>query len=190
MSPAFRAGPAWPLFRAGSIWRSSPCPSPPWLERSRTAGPRVCHRSWWSPLGLQNAASGGADAQRGAGPYWHTSRACAWWGPTVRGHQHQSRRVDERHVRERGAAPGSVGFASQSGGLGIAILGEASSRGLGLSSFVSMGNKADISGNDLLQWWEQDDATQVIFLYLESFGNPRKFGQIARRGGGPSPLSP
>ncbi len=75
---------------------------------------------------------------------------------------------------------GTVGFASQSGGLGIAILGEASSRGLGLSSFVSMGNKADISGNDLLQWWEQDDATQVIFLYLESFGNPRKFGRIAR----------
>ena len=54
---------------------------------------------------------------------------------------------------------GEVGFASQSGGLGIAILGEATARGLGLSSFVSMGNKADVSGNDLLQWWEEDDAT-------------------------------
>jgi len=77
--------------------------------------------------------------------------------------------------------PGSVAFASQSGGLGIAILAEALSRGLGLSTFVSMGNKADVSGNDLLTWWEQDDATKVILLYLESFGNPQKFSRIARR---------
>ncbi len=77
--------------------------------------------------------------------------------------------------------PGRVGFASQSGGLGIAILAEATTRGLGLSSFVSMGNKADVSGNDLLTWWEQDDRTDVALLYLESFGNPRKFSRIARR---------
>ena len=80
------------------------------------------------------------------------------------------------------------GFASQSGGLGIAILGEAAARDLGLSSFVSMGNKADVSGNDLLQWWEQDDATKVILLYLESFGNPRKFSRIARRVGRSKPI--
>ena len=83
---------------------------------------------------------------------------------------------------------GQVGFASQSGGLGIAILGEAATRDLGLSSFVSMGNKADVSGNDLLQWWEEDDATQVIMLYLESFGNPRKFSRIARRVGRSKPI--
>ncbi|MHB8682530.1 MAG: bifunctional acetate--CoA ligase family protein/GNAT family N-acetyltransferase [Acidimicrobiales bacterium] len=77
--------------------------------------------------------------------------------------------------------PGPVGFASQSGGLGIAILGEAAQRGIGLSSFVSMGNKADVSANDLLQWWEQDPATAVVLLYLESFGNPRKFGRVAAR---------
>ena len=77
--------------------------------------------------------------------------------------------------------PGAVGFASQSGGLGIAILAEAATRGLGLSSFVSMGNKADVSGNDLLEWWEEDESTDVILLYLESFGNPRKFSRIARR---------
>jgi len=77
--------------------------------------------------------------------------------------------------------PGRIGFASQSGGLGIAILAEASSRGIGLSSFVSMGNKADVSGNDLLQWWEQDENTAVALLYLESFGNPRRFRTIARR---------
>ncbi len=84
--------------------------------------------------------------------------------------------------------PGAIGFASQSGGLGIAILSEARSRGLGLSGFVSMGNKADVSGNDLLTWWEQDDATRVILLYLESFGNPRKFSRIARRVGRQKPI--
>jgi len=76
---------------------------------------------------------------------------------------------------------GPVGFASQSGGLGVAILAEATTRGLGLSSFVSLGNKADVSGNDALVWWEQDDTTDVVLLYLESFGNPRKFSRIARR---------
>ena len=83
---------------------------------------------------------------------------------------------------------GEAGFASQSGGLGIAILGEAAARNLGMSSFVSMGNKADVSGNDLLEWWEHDAATQVILLYLESFGNPRKFSRIARRVGRSKPI--
>lgn len=77
--------------------------------------------------------------------------------------------------------PGRVGFSSQSGALGIAILEKASALGLGVSSFVSMGNKADVSGNDLLQYWEQDPETDVILLYLESFGNPRKFSRVARR---------
>jgi acetyl coenzyme A synthetase (ADP forming)-like protein len=75
---------------------------------------------------------------------------------------------------------GTLGFASQSGGLGIAILAEAKKRGIGLSSFVSMGNKADVSGNDLLSWWAEDDATHVGLLYLESFGNPREFARLAR----------
>jgi acetate---CoA ligase (ADP-forming) len=77
--------------------------------------------------------------------------------------------------------PGRVGFMSQSGGLGLAIMDHASTRGLGLSSFVSVGNKADISGNDLVRYWERDPNTDVILLYLESFGNPRKFSRIARR---------
>ncbi|HLI16530.1 MAG TPA: GNAT family N-acetyltransferase [Acidimicrobiales bacterium] len=83
---------------------------------------------------------------------------------------------------------GRVGFASQSGGLGIAILAEASARGLGISSFVSMGNKADVSGNDLLVWWDEDPATAVALLYLESFGNPRKFARLARRVGRRTPI--
>jgi len=74
-----------------------------------------------------------------------------------------------------------VAFASQSGALGIALLGELGIRGLGISSFVSLGNKADVSGNDLLCFWEDDPETDVILLYLESFGNPRKFSRIARR---------
>jgi acetate---CoA ligase (ADP-forming) len=76
---------------------------------------------------------------------------------------------------------GTVAFASQSGAFGIAAIAEAARRGLGLSSFVSTGNKADLSGNDLLRYWENDDGTDVIGLYLESFGNPQRFGQIARR---------
>ncbi|MBW0123265.1 GNAT family N-acetyltransferase [Pseudonocardia sp. KRD-176] len=76
---------------------------------------------------------------------------------------------------------GRVGFFSQSGALGIAILAAARGRGLGLSTFVSAGNRADLSGNDLLQYWQTDPATDVVLLYLETFGNPRKFGRLARR---------
>ena len=83
---------------------------------------------------------------------------------------------------------GRVGFSSQSGALGLAIMEYANSLGLGISTFVSVGNKADISGNDLLRYWENDDATEVILLYLESFGNPRKFSQIARRVGRKKPI--
>jgi acetyl coenzyme A synthetase (ADP forming)-like protein len=76
---------------------------------------------------------------------------------------------------------GSIGFSSQSGALGLALLEAAAGRGLGLSSFVSIGNKADVSSNDLLEWWEEDERTKLVLLYLESFGNPRKFGRVARR---------
>ena len=76
--------------------------------------------------------------------------------------------------------PGRVALSSQSGGLAIAVLEEAQRRGLGLSSFVSVGNKADISGNDLLRYWQHDTFTDVMLLYLESFGNPRRFARIAR----------
>lgn len=76
---------------------------------------------------------------------------------------------------------GRVSFSSQSGALGLAILDYAQSLGIGVRSFVSVGNKADVSGNDLILHWEQDPLTDVILLYLESFGNARKFTQIARR---------
>jgi len=76
---------------------------------------------------------------------------------------------------------GRVAFMSQSGALGLAVMDYAAALGLGISSFASVGNKADISGNDLIQYWEADPRTDVILLYLESFGNPRKFSRIARR---------
>ena len=76
---------------------------------------------------------------------------------------------------------GHIGFFSQSGALGIALLEAIVRRGLGIATFVSAGNRADVSGNDLLQYWEDDDATDVVLLYLESIGNPRKFSRIARR---------
>jgi acyl-CoA synthetase (NDP forming) len=84
---------------------------------------------------------------------------------------------------------GRVGFSSQSGALGLAIMEFANSLGLGISTFVSVGNKADISGNDLLRYWESDDDTDVILLYLESFGNPKKFSELARRVGRKKPIA-
>jgi acetyl coenzyme A synthetase (ADP forming)-like protein len=83
---------------------------------------------------------------------------------------------------------GRVGFSTQSGALGLAILEHARQLNFGISTFVSVGNKADVSGNDLLQYWEEDPRTDVILLYLESFGNPRKFSQIARRVGRKKPI--
>jgi acetyl coenzyme A synthetase (ADP forming)-like protein len=76
---------------------------------------------------------------------------------------------------------GNVAMSTQSGALGLAILDYARRLGIGISSFVSVGNKADVSGNDLIQYWSEDPQTAVILLYLESFGNPKKFAEIARR---------
>jgi acetyl coenzyme A synthetase (ADP forming)-like protein len=83
---------------------------------------------------------------------------------------------------------GNVGFLSQSGALGLAIMQYASGLGLGLSSFVSVGNKADVSSNDLVAYWSTDERTDVILLYLESFGNPRRFSRLAREVGRRKPI--
>ena len=81
----------------------------------------------------------------------------------------------------RALPAGTIGFSSQSGALGLALLEKAAERSLGFSAFISIGNKADVSSNDLLEWWEDDDSTNLVLLYLESFGNPRAFSRIARR---------
>jgi acyl-CoA synthetase (NDP forming)/RimJ/RimL family protein N-acetyltransferase len=77
--------------------------------------------------------------------------------------------------------PGPIGFLSQSGTLAAAVLARASAAGLGFSTAVAVGDKADLSANDMLQYWEHDGSTAVVALYLQSFGNPRKFSRIARR---------
>jgi acyl-CoA synthetase (NDP forming) len=84
--------------------------------------------------------------------------------------------------------PGRVGFLSQSGALGLAVMQYATELGVGLSSFVSIGNKADISGNDLIAYWDEDPDTDVVLLYLESFGNPRRFARLARDVGRRKPI--
>ncbi|HEY4461785.1 MAG TPA: GNAT family N-acetyltransferase [Streptosporangiaceae bacterium] len=81
----------------------------------------------------------------------------------------------------RHPVPGIVGLVMQSGGLGFALMDHLSRLGLGISSFASVGNKYDVSSNDMLMWWEHDGVTQLAVMYIESFGNPRKFGRTARR---------
>src|SRR5215472_3914794 len=88
----------------------------------------------------------------------------------------------------RPARPGVTGLVMQSGGLGFALVDHLSRLGIGISSFASVGDKLDVSGNDMLLWWERDGLTRLAVLYIESFGNPRKFARTARRVSGRMPV--
>ena len=88
----------------------------------------------------------------------------------------------------RPAQPGVTGLVMQSGGLGFAMVDHLSRLGIGISSFASVGDKLDVSGNDMLMWWEHDGVTRLAVLYIESFGNPRKFARTARRVGASMPV--
>ena len=101
-------------------------------------------------------------------------------GPNCLGIASASSRLNATFA-PRAFPTGKIGFSSQSGALGLAVLERAEAMGLGLSSFISIGNKADVSSNDLLEWWEDDPTTEIVMLYLEDFGNPRAFSRIARR---------
>ena len=85
-------------------------------------------------------------------------------------------------------APGAAGLVVQSGGIGISLLRHLSELGIGVSSFASVGDKYDVSSNDMLTWWEQDGQTKLAVLYVESFGSPRKFARTARRVGQRMPV--
>jgi acyl-CoA synthetase (NDP forming)/GNAT superfamily N-acetyltransferase len=85
-------------------------------------------------------------------------------------------------------AAGKAGLVVQSGGIGLALVDQLSRLGIGISSFASVGNKLDVSSNDLLMWWEHDAVTKLAIMYIESFGNPRKFGRTARRVGATMPV--
>jgi acyl-CoA synthetase (NDP forming)/GNAT superfamily N-acetyltransferase len=130
--------------------------------------------------GFADADAGGADAQR------HMVAVARANGMRVLGPNCLGMVNTDPEVRLNATLapvippPGRVGFFCQSGALGITVLADAAARRLGLSSFVSAGNRADVSGNDLLQFWQSDDRTEVVLLYLESFGNPRKFARLAR----------
>jgi acyl-CoA synthetase (NDP forming)/GNAT superfamily N-acetyltransferase len=131
--------------------------------------------------GFGEVSEAGADAERElvALARRHGMRVI---GPTSMGVVNTDPSVSmHASVAGAGTRAGRVAFLSQSGAFGVAILEWASDLGLGISTFVSVGNKADVSGNDLLQYWEEDDRTDVVLLYLESFGNPRKFARVARR---------
>ena len=84
--------------------------------------------------------------------------------------------------------PGAAGLVMQSGGLGVALVDQLSRLGIGISSFASVGDKLDVSSNDMLMWWENDGVTKLAVLYIESFGNPRKFARTARRVGASMPV--
>ena len=86
------------------------------------------------------------------------------------------------------ARPGVTGLVMQSGGLGLAVVDHLSRLGIGISSFASVGTKLDVSSNDMLMWWEHDGLTKLAVLYIESFGNPRKFARTARRVSGTMPV--
>ena len=89
---------------------------------------------------------------------------------------------------DRHPQPGTAGLVMQSGGLGIALVDQLSRLGIGISSFASVGNKLDVSSNDMLMWWENDGVTKLAVLYIKSFGNPRKFARTARRVGASMPV--
>jgi acyl-CoA synthetase (NDP forming)/GNAT superfamily N-acetyltransferase len=108
-------------------------------------------------------------------------------GPTSFGVANTATSLDAtfaaRHPR-----PGRAGLALQSGGVGIVLLEHLSRLGVGISSFVSLGDKDDVSGNDMLLWWASDEATRLAVLYVDSFGNPRKFARTARSVGRAMPI--
>ncbi|QHC22747.1 bifunctional acetate--CoA ligase family protein/GNAT family N-acetyltransferase [Streptomyces sp. GS7] len=125
----------------------------------------------------------GLDADRTA----ELTAACRRWGMRMVGpnclgiaNTEPGVRLDATFAVGR-PLPGTAGVAVQSGGVGIALLDGLSRLGIGVSSFVSLGDKRDVSGNDLLQWWECDERTELALLHLESFGNPRAFSRTARR---------
>ncbi len=138
--------------------------------------------------GFAETGPAGAEAQRAL---IHAARTAGMRviGPNCLGIANTDQQVRlNATLAPRLPTAGRVGFFCQSGALGVVLLREAEQRGLGFSSFVSAGNRADVSGNDLLQYWQDDPATDVILLYLETFGNPRKFARLARRLGRSKPI--
>ena len=176
-----RACPSWRTCPATSTWRSSPYPPLAFSPRSRTRRVPGCPRSWSSPRDLGELGPEGAAMQR---EMLRTAREhnIRLVGPNCLGVMVNDPEIRLNATFSRSVpTPGGLAIASQSGGVGIALLDVARELGVGVSSFISLGNKADVSGNDLLAAWLDDPAVTGAALYLESFGNAPKFARIARR---------
>ncbi|MFF8594568.1 GNAT family N-acetyltransferase [Streptomyces sp. NPDC015220] len=147
------------------------------------AVPEVAEECGRAGVGALLVVSAGLDAHQ-AGALMATCRRYGMRlaGPNCLGlaNTEDAVRLDATFAARHPGA-GSAGIAVQSGGVGIALLDGLARLGVGVSSFVSLGDKYDVSGNDLLQWWESDGRTGLALLHLESFGNPRAFSRTARR---------
>ncbi|MFE6687490.1 GNAT family N-acetyltransferase [Streptomyces sp. NPDC057743] len=147
------------------------------------AVPRVAEECGRAGVKALAVASAGLDAVRTA----ELTAACRRWGmrmvgPHCLGIANTAPDVSlNATLAADRPLPGTAGIAVHSGGVGIALLDGLSRLGIGVSSFVSLGDERDVSGNDLLQWWECDGRTELALLHLESFGNPRAFSRTARR---------
>ncbi|MEW1653993.1 GNAT family N-acetyltransferase [Streptomyces sp. NPDC093707] len=147
------------------------------------AVPRVAEQCGRAGVKALAVVTAGLDADRTA----ELTAACRRWGMRMVGpnslgivNTEPDANLDATFAVGR-PLPGTAGVAVQSGGVGIALLDGLSRLGIGVSSFASLGEKRDVSGNDLLQWWECDDRTELALMHLESFGNPRAFSRTARR---------
>ncbi|MFC5720921.1 GNAT family N-acetyltransferase [Streptomyces gamaensis] len=154
------------------------------------AVPEVAEECGRSGVGALLVLTSGLDAGQAAA----LRAACRRYGMRLAGPNCLGLANTEPDVRldatfaARVPLPGTAGVATQSGGVGIALLAGLSRLGVGVSTFVSLGDKYDVSGNDLLQWWEGDGRTRLAVLHLESFGNPRAFSRTARRVGRRMPV--
>ena len=161
-------------------WPSSPCPA--------TIGGRV-RRAMWRLRGAdrRDRVSAGFADRRCRQDRGRRTRSWPPPGATACASSGRTASVSSRHEPDSTprsptgrSVPAGIAIASQSGGVGVAIAAEAEDRCAGISSFVSMGNKVDVSGNDLLRLWADDASTTVVLLYLESFGDPVRFARVAR----------
>ena len=183
--------------RSPSPSTSPSSPSPP--SRSPTPSPSAastaCRDSSCVSAGYAESGPRGARAPARTGPPGPLVRHAHHRAQRLRRHQHLARAYGSTpRSPPRCRAPGRIGLFAQSGAIGIALLARLHRRGggvtgvTGVSTFVSAGNRADVSGNDVLQYWYDDPDTDVALMYLESIGNPRKFTRLARRTAAAKPL--
>ncbi len=167
-------------FPRRSTWRSSPCLPRVLRRSSRNAGLHTWAPQWVLSFGFGETGPSGAATQSQvlASARRHDVRLV---GPNCIGLTNTDPFIRlNATFAATSPLPGHLAVASQSGAVGVAILDSAERSGVGISTFVSLGNKIDVSTNDLLSYWYDDLTTRAVALYVESFGNPRRFTWLAR----------